>query len=75
MRPWDNLSEVERKRTYMGRIGWATRLLYMISQGKPNTGVEVGIFEGVFSIGMLSSDTLLTWYGVDPFSREHCPNS
>jgi len=73
MRPWDNLSEVERKRTYMGRIGWATRLLYMISQGKPNTGVEVGIFEGVFSIGMLSSDTLLTWYGVDPFSREHCP--
>jgi hypothetical protein len=71
--PWLDLNEVERKRTYMGRIGWATRLLYMISQGKPSIGVEVGIFEGVFSIGMLSSDPHLKWYGVDPYTREWCP--
>jgi hypothetical protein len=71
--PWLDLNEEERKRTYMGRIGWATRLLYMISQGKPSVGVEVGIFEGVFSIGMLSSDINLKWYGVDPYTHEWCP--
>lgn len=56
-----------RRKAYLGRVDWASKLLRKVKPKGKVTGVEIGLWKADFAKMMLDIDPKLHWFGVDPY--------